>query len=167
MLLLTSRAKEGGESIELDGILKPCADSAAAICRSSVQFSRDQLQSLYQHAGVTTKSGVTTIPQLKQVTDDVTSLIPPELLAELAKAADSRIELVHDAEASRIPWEAMMLPNGTYPALKGGFSRRFVSANARVVWSSPQADKLRVLLVIDPTSNLPGARKEGNKPKSS
>jgi len=166
MLLLTSRAKEGGEHIELDGILKPRADSAAAICRSSVQFSRDQLQSLYQHAGVTTRSGVTTLPQLKQVTDDVTSLIPPELLAELAKAADSRIELVHDAEASRIPWEAMMLPNGTYPALKGGFSRRFVSANARVVWSSPQADKLRVLLVIDPTSNLPGARKEGNKLKT-
>ena len=160
MLVLTSSAKEGGETLELDAILQTHSASAA-VRRSSVQFSVQQLQELYTHAGVTTRSGVTTLAQLQRVTADLTTLLPAELLAELEKTPAAPIGLIHDAEASRIPWEAMRLPGGEYPALGGGISRRFVSANARVSWPAPRSEKLRILLVIDPTEDLPGARDEG------
>ncbi len=160
MLVLTSSSKEGGETLELDAILQTHSTSAA-VRRSAVQFSVDQLQELYTHAGVTTRSGVTTLAQLKRVTADLSTMLPVELLAELEKNPGSPIGLVHDAEASRIPWEAMQLPGGEFPALAGGISRRFVSANARVSWPAPRAEKLRILLVIDPTEDLEGARDEG------
>ena len=42
---------------------------------------------------------------------------------------------VHDAEASRIPWETICL-NRQFPALSGGMSRRYLAADLSVAIAS-------------------------------
>jgi len=70
---------------------------------------------------------------------------------------------VHDREASRVPWEVLRI--GTvHPALAGGLSRRYASDTLTVArWRDEReaATALRVLLIVDPTGDLPGAAAEG------
>ena len=71
--------------------------------------------------------------------------------------------VVHDREASRVPWEAMRIDSG-WPALEQGVSRRYASENLTVArWREARipGERLRVLLVVDPTEDLPGAAAEG------
>ena len=71
--------------------------------------------------------------------------------------------IVHDREASRVPWEVLRIGT-THPALGGGLSRRYASDTLSVArWREDLAasDPLRVLLIVDPTRDLPGAAAEG------
>jgi pimeloyl-ACP methyl ester carboxylesterase len=73
--------------------------------------------------------------------------------------------LVHDATASKIPWETMTI-DGWSPAVDGGMSRRYLAADLSMArWQSgSQADKgLQVLLVVNPTQDLQGAEREGER----
>jgi CHAT domain-containing protein len=70
---------------------------------------------------------------------------------------------VHDGEGSRIPWEALRVGD-VHPALEGGLTRRYASETLTVArWSEhrPAGAKLQVLMVVDPTLDLPGAADEG------
>jgi CHAT domain-containing protein/pimeloyl-ACP methyl ester carboxylesterase len=78
------------------------------------------------------------------------------------------IIVVHDEEASRIPWETLRLgPAGDYmPARGPGISRQYATANlsvAKWVEARRRDEKLRVLLIVNPTSDLDGAAKEGER----
>jgi hypothetical protein len=71
---------------------------------------------------------------------------------------------VHDREASRVPWEVLRV-GSTHPALAGGLSRRYTSDALSVArWREDRAtaDTLRVLLIVNPTQDLPGAAAEGS-----
>jgi len=77
--------------------------------------------------------------------------------------------VVHDAAMSRVPWEALHLGNGAAPALGGGLSHRYDGGVLSVTkWTEEraQAPDLNVLLVVDPTEDLEGARKEGDRVKA-
>jgi hypothetical protein len=84
---------------------------------------------------------------------------------------DAKIAITHDAASSRLPFETLRLANpgnsdtsAVMPAIRGGIHRRLAITGARVeqVLSRPKlSGKLRVGLVIDPTNDLPGARREG------
>lgn len=103
------------------------------------------------------------------------ALIRDSILGEKVAAAltvdESRpLVIVHDAGASRIPWEALSLkrdqkdPRVPYPALLGGISRRYMSRDLSVAkWLNSRAldSLLDVLLVVNPTMDLDGADKEG------
>jgi hypothetical protein len=87
--------------------------------------------------------------------------------AGLIGCAGSHVVVVHDDEASRIPWETICL-GGRFPALEGGMSRRYMAANLSVAkWleARREDETLDVLLVIDPTLDLEGARQEGERIK--
>ena len=54
---------------------------------------------------------------------------------------------------------------GAAPALKGGLSHRYLVPNRSIAkWNSarPKGSPLRILLVADPTANLPGAMREAD-----
>jgi CHAT domain-containing protein len=70
---------------------------------------------------------------------------------------------VHDPEASRVPWEVLRIGT-SHPALAGGISRRYTSDALSVArWRDDRnlTDAPRVLLIVDPTQDLPGAAAEG------
>ena len=83
----------------------------------------------------------------------------------LSHYADRHLVVVHDAGASRIPWETVRI-GGAFPALAGGMSHRYEAANLSVAkWleARQQTERLSILLVINPTDDLPGAEAEGNR----
>jgi CHAT domain len=161
LLMLSMRPEETGkESFLLEAVLHTRSGGAAIIKRDN-NFAASELNKVYEAAGVTTEKGVNSIPQLERVSRLVTALLPDGVLAPIKELKSSRIELIHDAESSRLPWETLALPGGGYPALVDGFSRRFVSERAAVIWPPKLAERLRILMIINPTGDLDGARDEG------
>jgi len=90
-------------------------------------------------------------------------LLPPSVRDGLAMMRLRPLVVVHDGEGSRIPWEALRVGD-VHPALEGGLTRRYASETLTVArWSEhrPAGAKLQVLMVVDPTLDLPGAADEG------
>jgi hypothetical protein len=84
----------------------------------------------------------------------------------LARLHDARAVVVHDVSSSRIPFEMLASEGSVAPALRKGFSRQLDVEGIdfeRVFARPPKAGRFRVLLVIDPTKNLPGAAEEGRR----
>jgi CHAT domain-containing protein len=95
-------------------------------------------------------------------------VLDDEVRQVLSHYGESHLVVVHDAGASRIPWEAVKIGTG-YPALKGGLSHRYEADNLSVAkWLERRqaSEVLSVLLVINPTLDLQGAEKEGKRIKS-
>jgi CHAT domain-containing protein len=81
----------------------------------------------------------------------------------LADMATHALVVVHDRESSQVPWEALRI-DSSWPALTQGLSRRYASEHLSVArWRELRipGEELRVLLVVDPTGDLPGAAAEG------
>ncbi len=103
--------------------------------------------------------------------DIASELLPDEIRAELANMAACPLVILHDANASRIPWETLQLqpPVGEAfsPALTDqmGMSRRFLAASTVCSrWSTAAVvdGKVNVLLISNPTLDLTGAAHEAN-----
>lgn len=90
-------------------------------------------------------------------------LLPAPIFEGLAALRQAPLVVVHDAAASRWPWEAMCI-DGHAPATGRGLCRRYAAedmAVARWLERRRSAQSLCVLLVINPTEDLPGAEREG------
>jgi len=75
--------------------------------------------------------------------------------------------IVHDAPTSRIPWETLCIDK-RFPAANGGVSRRYAAENLSVAkWSEQRrvGETLDILLVVNPTGDLPGAEREAKRIK--
>src|SRR5262249_9301861 len=71
--------------------------------------------------------------------------------------------IVHDAPMSRVAWETLRLDDNA-PALTGGITHRYDGGSLSVAkWRDERANTpgLNILLVVNPTGDLPGAEKEG------
>ena len=82
------------------------------------------------------------------------SALPARVRDELEKFAGHHLTMVHDREASLIPWETMRLATWV-PALDAGLSRRYLANDVAVArWSEQRqsAPELRVLVVANPTA---------------
>jgi CHAT domain-containing protein len=100
-------------------------------------------------------------------------LLAEEVRAVLPHHRGRHLVVVHDAAMSRVPWETMALApedgdgRGPWvPALDRGLSHRYAADNLSVAkWLEQrvQDDVLNVLLIIDPTADLPGALVEGKR----
>ena len=86
----------------------------------------------------------------------------PALASALLATRGQALSVVHDAAGSRVPWEALNL-RGWFPALEGGLSRRYATADlvpARFDAGRREQRELGVLLIANPTGDLPGAEAE-------
>lgn len=99
-------------------------------------------------------------------------VLSDEVRTVLSRFADRPLVVVHDGPLSRAPWEVMALPNpqkpGTmwFPAAAKGLTHRYAADNLSVAkWLEQRRHDsvLSVLLVVDPTQDLPGAEKEGKR----
>jgi len=94
-------------------------------------------------------------------------VLPPLVSKALVGVPEAPLVVIHDARTSRIPWETLNVPVGDrhwYPAKEAGLSRKYEAEGMSVAkWlETPRYRReLAVLLVVDPTEDLPGARKEG------
>lgn len=89
-------------------------------------------------------------------------VLHPTLAEALLAARRQSLSVVHDAAGSRVPWEAFNL-RGWIPALEGGLSRRYATADlvpARFDAERRSQRELSVLVVANPTRDLPGAELE-------
>lgn len=94
-------------------------------------------------------------------------VLPPLVLKGLAAFGDNPLVVIHDARSSRIPWETLNVGDAgapQFPASGAGLSRKYEAEDLSVAkWLEQRrlADKLSVLLIVNPTEDLPGADREG------
>ena len=96
------------------------------------------------------------------------TVLSPEVRVVLAAMRERYIVVVHDADSSRIPWETIAM-DGWFPAKEVGISRRYLADNLSVAkWLEErrQDEVLNLLLVVNPTGDLAGAREEGERIKA-
>jgi len=92
-------------------------------------------------------------------------LLPPAVRKALAGVHGAPLVVVHDAAASRWPWETLTI-GGWSPACSAGLVRRYAAEDLSVAkWHEERrlAPQLEMLLVVNPTEDLPGAQQEGER----
>ncbi len=89
-------------------------------------------------------------------------VLHPALAEALVATRLQPLSVVHDAAGSRVPWETLNL-HGWIPALESGLSRRYATADlvpARFDAERLAQRDLSVLVIANPTRDLPGAELE-------
>ncbi len=92
-------------------------------------------------------------------------LLPPEIVEALPSVKSSPLVVVHDTASAHWPWETLSI-KGWAPAAASGLSRRYAAEGMSVAKWREQRRRSRefnVLLVINPTGDLPGAVEEGER----
>jgi CHAT domain-containing protein len=92
-------------------------------------------------------------------------LLPEEITAALPSIKTSPLVVVHDSASAHWPWETLCI-EGWAPAAEKGLSRRYAAEGMSVAKWREQRRRERefnVLLVINPTGDLPGAVEEGER----
>ena len=92
-------------------------------------------------------------------------LLPDEIIAALPSVKDAPLVVVHDSASAHWPWEALSI-KGWAPAAEAGLSRRYAAEGMSVAkWREQRRREsgLNVLLVVNPTGDLPGAIEEGDR----
>ncbi len=92
-------------------------------------------------------------------------LLPEEIVAALPSERAAPLVVVHDSASGRWPWEALSI-KGWAPAAGAGLSRRYAAEGMSVAkWREQRRRErgLNVLLVVNPTGDLPGAVEEGER----
>jgi len=114
-----------------------------------------------------------TLKDLRGQADELLALLFEEgflQLLERSRLDDTHIAVIQNALASRIPWEVLLLGQQDFPALTMGVSRRHEADGGDGIakhLSERQLNRtLNILLVVDPTEDLPGAEAEGENVKN-
>jgi hypothetical protein len=133
--------------------------SSAAIYSQSQEFAGAALDRLDREF----QSDALTAARVKALGARLGALtLNPALTRALLATRGQALSVVHDAASSRVPWEALNL-RGWVPALEGGISRRYATADlvpARFDAGRREQHELGVLLIANPTGDLPGAEAE-------
>ena len=136
------------------------AGAKAAVLAGNVRVTRRELRAHLAKA----ESGGLGPGDMARFGTALARLLLPASVGDGLKTMQRRpLVVVHDAEGSRIPWETLRIGD-VHPALEGGLTRRYASDALTVARWRAQHDngrKLQVLMVADPTLDLPGAAEEG------
>jgi pimeloyl-ACP methyl ester carboxylesterase len=136
------------------------AGAKAAVLSGAVRISRASLRDLLAQAD----PGVLTNRDMARFGAELArSLLSRSVREGLGAMGRRPLVIVHDREASRVPWEALRIGNG-HPALERGLSRRYASEGLTVArWREDRrpSSRTRVLMVVNPTLDLAGAAQEG------
>ena len=108
--------------------------------------------------------------KLESFGNEMTRVLLADAVRELlATITEQHLVVVHDTRGSQVPWEALRLRTngrGRVPALCGGLTRRYQAENLSVAkWLEQRrmGDVLDLLLIVNPTQDLPGAEAEGER----
>jgi pimeloyl-ACP methyl ester carboxylesterase len=157
--LLVSLAERGRSEYECSSSLLT-AGAKAAVLSGRVTIARSTLRSTMARASSDLLAG----RDLPRYGEEIASLLLAGAVREgLAAMVHRPLVVVHDREASRIPWETLRVA-GAHPALESGLSRRYASEGLSVArWREIRdvEGPPRVLMVVNPTLDLPGATDEG------
>ena len=136
------------------------AGAKAAVLSGSTTCSRKELESTLAPL----ERGTAAMRNLAGIGASVSRLLLGASVREGLETVRSRpLVVLHDREASRVPWEVLRV-GAEHPALVSGASRRYASETLTVArWRDDGAggEGMRALLVVDPTEDLPGAAAEG------
>jgi len=141
------------------------AGGKATVVSEEIEFSLSELNALLKKL-----AGRLGMKEVKELGAELSEIVLPKPIRHLLVRegqGGSPLVVLHDADSSRIPWEMIRLPEEGgeefVPALAGGLSRRFMTDVPVAKWMSSrqQSNTLELLLVVDPTSDLPGAEEEG------
>ena len=157
--LLATMAEDGRSSLVCRASLLTAGAKAAVLAGS---MSVDKVELREQVARI--ELSVLASRELARAGERLArTLLAPSVREGLASMASHALVVVHDREASQVPWEAIRI-DSTWPALEQGISRRYASEQLSVArWREMRiaGERLSVLLVVDPTEDLPGAAAEG------
>ena len=157
--LLVSMSEQGRSDYQCSSSLLT-AGAKAAVLSGRLAVGRSELRSLLSRAGPDSLAS----RDLARYGEELTKLLLAGTVREGLEAMVRRpLVVVHDREASRVPWETLRVA-GVHPALEGGLSRRYTSEALSVARWRDERDAdgtMRVLMVVNPTLDLPGAADEG------
>jgi pimeloyl-ACP methyl ester carboxylesterase len=136
------------------------AGAKAAVLSGTARFGRSELRATLAQV----EPGVLSIREMARFGAGLARLLlPPPVREGLAAMNRRPLVIVHDREAARVPWEALHVGDA-HPALERGLSRRYASESLSVArWREDRrpGERPHVLMVINPTLDLPGAAAEG------
>jgi pimeloyl-ACP methyl ester carboxylesterase len=136
------------------------AGAKAAVLSGKVTVGRSTLRATLARAG---PDSLTTRDLARYGGELARLLLVGPVREGLATMVRRPLVIVHDREASRVPWETLHVA-GAHPALEHGLSRRYTSEGLSVArWRDERVagESTRVLMVVNPTLDLPGAADEG------
>jgi hypothetical protein len=156
-LIVAAEARRAGKETWRASLLT--GGSAAAIFSQSQEFATTALDALDREFG---REDLTSarVGMLGRKLGALT--LHPALAEALLATRGQALSVVHDAAGSRVPWESLNL-RGWFPALDAGLSRRYATADlvpARFDADRRMQRELGVLLIANPTGDLPGAEAE-------
>jgi hypothetical protein len=156
-LIVTAESRTGAKETWRASLLT--GGSSAAIFSQSQQFAAAALDRL----DLDFQSESLTLARVKSLGAKLGAIaLNPALARALRATRGQALSVVHDAASSRVPWEALNL-RGWFPALDAGLSRRYATADlvpARFDADRRKQKELGVLLIANPTGDLPGAELE-------
>jgi len=156
-LIVAAESRRGSRETWRTSLLT--GGSSAAIFSQSQDFSAQSLDRLVREF----QSETLSLARVKAMGAKLGALtLHPALARALLATRGQALSVVHDAAGGRIPWEALNL-RGWFPALEGGMSRRYATADlvpARFDAARREERELGVLLITNPTGDLPGADAE-------
>ena len=103
-------------------------------------------------------------PDLSRLGDDLAGLLlPPGFVDLLRFEEDTYLLVFHDRATAEVPWECVKFGD-TFAAIAGGLSRRFISPLLSIppLVLEHFARSPHVLIIADPSGDLPGAREEAD-----
>lgn len=167
---LIVRADASPSEIVFDLTYAP-SQNRAAIPRELQRVPRQKLEDVLQLVKVGSIDARVTAAQVRRAGEELADLLlTPELQQAMLDDGDAPLIIVHDSEASRIPWETLAFGpgDGRKPACVGGLSRQYaVSLTGSIIakWAEGRRTQqdLHLLLVVNPTEDLPGAAAEGDR----
>jgi hypothetical protein len=136
------------------------AGAKAAVLSGAVRVGRASLRDLLARAD---PGALTNRDMARFGAELARTLLPRTVREGLAAMCRRPLVIVHDREASRVPWEALRVGDA-HPALERGLSRRYASDGLTVArWREDRrpSERMRVLMVVNPTLDLAGAAQEG------
>lgn len=106
--------------------------------------------------------------QLDNFGTELGKIVLPDLVRDaLLGSRHRRLVVIHDARSSRVPWETVKIDEW-FPAAEAGLTRKYEAEDLAVAkWLEERrlVRELSVLLIVNPTQDLPGAEREGERIK--
>lgn len=156
--LLVSMREDRGDAMQCRSSLLT-AGAKAAVLSGTAGFRRSELR----RALAPLEKGTAGLRDLPRIGQALARLLLAKTVCEgLAAMSHRPLVVVHEREASRVPWEVLHVGDSP-PALAQGLSRRYESEALTVArWqdSPAGAARIRALVVSNPTGDLPGATAE-------
>ena len=143
--------------------------SSAIVSASSTEISAAALAELAEGQGVSKRATPSQETLDQRGRNLAGQLFGPQAAAILSACRASKLVVVHDAPASKVPFEMLLADPDLRPALEGGITRRLSAeglAFERQFAKPPKRGKLKVLLIANPTKDLPGAAEEAKSVKA-